>query len=337
MTRLLLGLLVLTFPTLAPAAEPDWRPAATELLKREKPGFGGLSGIVVDHATGHIFVILSDRGVFRSADRGATWARAGDSQPKGRTEAPGCWLIDPTGNSTAMVTALVYGSPIAVSSDRAASWTFLDAKSDHVDWCAVDWTDPERKFVLTLKHESGGLLLASTDAGNSFAEIGKGFGPGWVFDNRTAVVATAKTKESPNSKLLRTTDAGKTFQPCGDFSPVGKDSVQALPKWREGTLYWLTSEGLMSTTDKGATWKKISDVKDGRYGPIFGKDAKQLFVLTKTAIIETIDGGATWSAPISPPNGLKGIANLAWIEYDPKNDVLYMMVMGSDLWRWERR
>jgi photosystem II stability/assembly factor-like uncharacterized protein len=337
MTRFSYCLTVLVIATSAPAADPDWRPVATDLLQREKPGFGGLTGIVVDHATGELWVMLSDRGVYRSVDRGATWTRAGASQQKGRTEAPGCWLLDPTGKSATMVTALVYGAPIAVSPDRAASWSYLDGKSNHIDWCAVDWADPERKFVLALKHESGGLLLASADGGKSFREVGKGFGPGWVFDARTAVVATAKSKEAPASKLLRTIDGGKTFQPCADFSPVGKDSIQALPKWRDGTLYWLTAEGLIATTDKGATWKKVADIKDGRYGPIFGKDAKHMFVLTKAGIVETTDGGATWLSPISPPNGLKGIANLTWLEFDPKNDVLYMMVMGSDLWRWERR
>jgi photosystem II stability/assembly factor-like uncharacterized protein len=333
-----IGILILLAASIsAPGADPDWRPVATTLIKREKPGFGGLSGVLVDHTTGDLWVMLSDRGVFRSADRGATWKQAGAAQQKGRTEAPGCWLLDPTGKSRAMLTALVYGAPIGVSSDRGTTWNYLDAKSNHIDWCAVDWTDPERKFVLALKHESGGLLLASSDGGKSFAEVGKGFGPGWVFDDRTAVVATAKRKDAPNSKLLRTTDGGKTFQPAGDYGPVGKDSVQAQPKWHAGTLYWLTADGLIATTDKGATWKKIADVKDGRYGPIFGKDARQMFVLTKSGIVETTDGGTNWSAPLPPPKGLKGIADLTWLEYDPMNDVLYMMAMGSDLWRWERR
>src|SRR5262245_55189196 len=104
----LLGLFLLSAPALA--GDPHWQPVATDLLKREKAGFGGLCGIVVDHNTGDVWVNLSDRGMFRSADQGKSWKRAGDTQPKGRTETPGCWLLDPTGKSTKMVTALVYGS-----------------------------------------------------------------------------------------------------------------------------------------------------------------------------------------------------------------------------------
>jgi hypothetical protein len=321
-------------PTLAVAA--DWQPIVTDLLKREKTGFGGLCGVVVDHQSGDLWVNLSDRGMFHSSDQGGTWKRVSDTQPKGRTETPGCWLLDPTGKGARMVTALVYGSAIAVSPDQAATWMYLDNKSVHIDWCAVDWTDPDLKFVLALKHEAGGLLLASTDSGKSFVEVGKGYGTGWVFDSRTAVVARGKNKETRKPNLLRTTDGGKSFKSCGDYHPVGTNSAQALPKWRDGALYWLVDDGLIATINNGETWKKLGEIKDAQYGPIFGKDARQMFVLTKAGVVESTDGGATWSKPLAPPKEMKGIGGLSWLEYDPKNDVLYLMKMGSDLYRLAR-
>ena len=136
--------------------------------------------------------------------------------------------------------------------------------------------------------------------------------------------------------LLRTTDGGKTFQPCGDYRPVGTGSAQALPKWRDGTLYWLVDGGLIATADKGATWRKVGEVQGAQYGPVFGKDARHLFVLTKAGVVESTDGGATWSKPLAPPKGLKGTGGLSWLEYDPKADVLYLMKMGSDLYRLDR-
>jgi photosystem II stability/assembly factor-like uncharacterized protein len=336
MIRHLCALLLLACSSPVLAADPEWQPLVTDLLKSEKTGFGGLCGVVVDPKTGEVFINLSDRGMFRSTDQGKTWKRVSDTQPKGRTETPGCWLLDPTGKSGKMVTALVYGSPISVSADRAETWKFTDGKSGHIDWCAVDWTDPDMKFVLALKHEKDGLLIASDDGGKSFREIGKGHGTGWVFDGQTAVVAEAKSKEKPKPNLLRTTDGGKTWKPCGEYSPVGVNSAQALPKWREGTLYWLTETGLIATNDKGETWKKIGEVKDAQYGPIFGKDAKQMFVLTKAGVVESTDGGASWSKSIAAPKEMKGIGGLSWIDYDPKNDIVYLMKMGSDLYQLRR-
>lgn len=336
MTKSLCVWICLSLVSLSQAADSDWQPVTTDLLQREKTGFGGLCGVVVDHASGDLFANLSDRGMFHSGDQGQTWKRVSDTQPKGRTETPGCWLLDPTGKSNRMVSALVYGSPISVSGDRAVTWKSLDGKSGHVDWCAVDWTDPELRFVLALKHEAGGLLLASSDGGQSFIEAGRGFGTGWVFDNQTAVVTQAKSRDQPKPHLLRTTDRGQTFHPCGEFSPVGINSAQALPKWRDDTLYWLVDGGLITTTDKGETWKKIGEIKDAQYGPIFGKDARHLFVLTKSGPVESTDGGVNWSPPLAPPKDMKGIGSLSWLEYDPQHDTLYLMKMGSDLYRLTR-
>jgi photosystem II stability/assembly factor-like uncharacterized protein len=242
-------------------------------------------------------------------------------------------MLDPTGKSKKMVTALVYGAPISISPDHGKTWKKLDGKSGHVDWCAVDWADPEMKFVLALKHEAGGLLLASRDGGKSFSEVGKGYATGWVFDNTTAVVAEAKSKARPRPNLLRTTDGGKTWAPCGQYSPVGSGSAQALPRWRDGKLYWLVEGGMIVTADRGETWKKVCELKDTRYGPVFGKDDKHLFVLAGAGILESRDGGDTWARPIAAPKGLKGVGGLTWIEYDPKGELLYIMKMGSDLYQ----
>jgi BNR/Asp-box repeat len=310
-------------------AAADWEATTAELIKAEKPGYGGLCGVAVDHGTGDVLIDLSDKGLYRSTDQGKSWKKHGPVV-KGRTEWPGCLILDPTGKSRRAVMAHVYGSSIATSPDAGESWTFLNAKSEHVDWAVVDWTDPAMKFVMALKHESGGLLLVSRDGGKSFAEVGKGYASAWIFDGQTGVVAEARTKDRSKPRLMRTTDGGKTFEPVGDFAAT------ALPKWRDDTLFWQVDGALISTTDTGRTWKKLADVKDGQYGPIFGKDAKHLFILAKTGIVESTDGGVAWAKPIPLPKELKGASPLTWLEYDPKNDVVYVMKMGSDLFRLQR-
>lgn len=312
-----------------PAA--DWQAVTTELLQKEKPGYGGLSGVAVDPATGNVFVELSDRGFFRSADQGKTWERLGKEVIKGRTETPGCLQIDPTGKTKRVVSALVYGVPIVVGNSDQDDWRFLDKVSTHVDWCAVDWSDPDMKFILTLKHESGGLLLRSRDGGKSFDEVGKGYGPAWVFDADTAVATLAKSKERPKGSLVRTADGGKTFQPCAEYGPV------SLPHWHDGVLYWLADGVLVKTSNKGEKWEKVGDLKDGRFGPVFGKDAKQMFALTGAGVVETTDGGVTWSKAIAIPAEMKGVSPLTWLAFDPKNDVLYVMKMTSELYKMTKR
>jgi hypothetical protein len=327
-------LLSLTVAFLLPAVgrAADWQPLTTELLAQEKTGFGDLCGVVVDHATGQIIVNLSDRGIFTSSDRGKTWQRLGAKPFKGRTEDPGCFLLDPTGKSKKLLLPLVYGVPISFGTADQGDWRTADQASQHVDWCAADWTDPDLKFLLTLKHESGGVMMLSRDGGKTFEEVGKGFGPAWVFDAKTAVAAKLKTKDNPKGGLVRTADGGRTWQPAGDFTP----GAITLPRWHDKALYWLADGSLFKTTDMALTWEKVSTVKDGRYGPVFGKDANHLFVLTGSGIMESTDGGAAWAKPITPPKEMKGVGGLTWVEYDPNADVLYIMKMGSELYALKR-
>jgi photosystem II stability/assembly factor-like uncharacterized protein len=314
-----------------PLVAAEWEATTTELLRKVKAGYGGLCGVVVDRRTGDVYVDVSERGLFRSTNQGKSWARVGDKPLRGRTEWPGCLLLDCTGKTKRLLVATVYGGPVVVMDKDGKHRKAMHAASAHVDWCSADWTDPGMNFVLALKHESGGLLIASRDGGKSFRNVGKGYGPAWVFDGKTAVVAGAGTKERPAPALLRTTDGGKSFKPCVAHA------AKALPKWHDGTLYWLVKGALVTTTDKGETWRKVGAVKDGRYGPIFGKHARHLFVLTDAGIVESADGGASWSEPLGVPKELGGIGTLTWMEYDPVHDVVYVMRMGSQLFKRTRK
>ena len=37
------------------------------------------------------------------------------------------------------------------------------------------------------------------------------------------------------------------------------------------------------------------------------------------------------------PKDLKGVSALTWLEYDPVHDTLYVMKMGSELFKLERK
>src|SRR5262249_5612982 len=95
---------------IAPSAaeEPAWQAMLGDLPKTERAGFGGLCGFCIDRKTGDVIVNISDRGFYRSTDGAKTFQRISNSQPKGRTEEPGCFRIDPTGTSQTSASAIVY-------------------------------------------------------------------------------------------------------------------------------------------------------------------------------------------------------------------------------------
>src|SRR5262245_59454086 len=106
---------VLLLVLAGPATAAGWGPVTADRAKQEKAGYGGLCGLVIDRATGHLYLNVSDKGLYRSTNGGKTWTPFA-TPFKGRTEWPGCLMLDPTGKSPKLLVALVYGSPVRVGS-----------------------------------------------------------------------------------------------------------------------------------------------------------------------------------------------------------------------------
>ena len=60
-------------------------------------------------------------------------------------------------------------------------------------------------------------------------------------------------------------------------------------------------------------------------------------MLTSAGIVESRDGATTWAKSLPLPAALKGASSLSWLAYDATGDILYVMKMGSDLYRLQRR
>jgi hypothetical protein len=96
----------------------------------------------------------------------------------------------------------------------------------------------------------------------------------------------------------------------------------------EGKGVYCSHAGAESFKPVKDTWKQVCALKI--------KDLKHLFVLSDRGIRESTDGGKTWSKPIPPPKGFV-ITSKTWFQYDAKNDILYLMKAGSDLYKLARR
>src|SRR5262249_7769138 len=90
---LVLGILAAVAAQARAADQPEWKAMLGDLPKAEKAGFGGLCGVYVVHTTGAVIINISDRGFYRSTDGARTFQRISVTQPKGRTEEPGCLLL----------------------------------------------------------------------------------------------------------------------------------------------------------------------------------------------------------------------------------------------------
>ena len=311
-----LALLALTIT----AHAGEWVNISDSTTAPLKPGYGGpTAGIVVDRASGDVFMVVSDLGLWRSADRGATFARCDEKNIGGRCETGWALQADPAGKRLACF--MIYGDS-ALTSDGGKTWTKF--KTSHLDFGAVDWADTGRR-LLAIRHESGGLLTTSDDGGATWKDLEKGFSGCGVLDHATFVA----TKEKEPG-IFRSTDAGAMWAKVSDEKPSA-----GVPVVFDGAAYWPTGKTVLVSGDKGATWSAAGAPVDAGYGPFFDT-AKHFVVVGKSGFSETRDGGQTWQ-PVAPlPAGFvmaRVGPNFAW---DPRADVFYASTMTKPTFKYQR-
>ncbi|PHS65610.1 MAG: hypothetical protein COB12_06840 [Flavobacterium sp.] len=103
--------------------------------------------------------------------------------------------------------------------------------------------------------------------------------------------------------VWRTTDAGITWTPLGDyFSNLSVYSVTMDPQ-DSNTYYFGSSSGLIyKSIDAGATWSQLADLSNSLVNKILihPTDSNIIYASSQNAgMYMTTDGGASWTSPIN--------------------------------------
>jgi len=151
----------------------------------------------------------------------------------------------------------------------------------------------------------GGGLYASTDAGQTFKQLGMRSMVQLVSvdfsdpDRKTVVFGTHGEKQ----QLYRSTNGGQDFQNIGGTLPADAHSSES-PIVINSQTYLLgacgTNDtgvcGIFRTTDAGASWSKVSALKVSHYGaPLWASNGAIYWpMLFSTGIAKSTDSGKTW-------------------------------------------
>jgi photosystem II stability/assembly factor-like uncharacterized protein len=313
----------------AAAEKQTWVPISASVLAKVKPGYPGkTAGVTVDPATGDVYLVVPDQGLWKSTDHGETFARIDGGKVGGRCETGFALDFDPAGKRLACF--MIYGSS-AWTLDAGKTWTAT--KSSHLDFGAVDWAE-SAKCLLALRHEAGGRLTLSADAGKTWKDLDKSFTHLGLFDSKTLLASRGRG-------ILRSDDGGTTWTSVSEITPAG--SVMRVYYDNTGTVgYWTSAKGLLVSKDRGRSWtiadKPAGDAKPsaGIVGPLFGKSADEMVIVAKDGIHESTDGGKTWARVAPLPEGFSvgGVGpNYAW---DPVGGYFYASSMGKETYRYQR-
>jgi xyloglucan-specific exo-beta-1,4-glucanase len=157
-------------------------------------------------------------------------------------------------------------------------------------------------FVLLHSPENSTTTYRSTDFGANWTPV-----TGLAVNNARPVadaVNPAKfyVYDRPSGQLLVSVDGGVSFSPKAQLSGWGSDWVRATPG-REGDLWMcLQWNGLVHSTDSGATFTKVGAINScsgvglGKAAPNASYPTLYLWgaVDTKRGLMRSIDQGASW-------------------------------------------
>lgn len=329
------GILFLTLLQMARAGDTDtgWVNISDSLVMAVTNGGtaipwpGDTSGVAVDCASGTLYLDVCNVGLWQSTDHGNTFHRVADGQISGRSEFGYSLNCDPRGRRMA---CFLLDGKCGMTLDGGQTWQQFAPMGRNWDYGAVDWSDANPRWIFAGRHESGGEMYVSDNAGVSWHFIGKHpeFTSVGIFDGGTMVAGT-------DSGIMRSTDGGETWRKISKFHPVGRVAV-----YFHGKTWWLTREGLITSRDKGEIWQRVgtSPSPNAGWGPLFGKDARHIIVADFDGILQSNNGGKTWKriAPMPPFEGglvpkLPGeFLSIAW---DPNGDIVYASRMGSAAYR----
>ena len=226
--------------------------------------------VVYVAALGHAYTPNAERGVFKSADGGATWAKVLDQGP----DVGASDLAMATGNPNLLFATMwrarrppwsVYapiddpGSGLYRSRDGGQTWMHLTgAGLPDGDWgrTAVG-VSPDGKRVYALIDAKKGGLYRSDDGGDTWILANSDrriTSRAWYFGNLTVDPQNPDVIYMPNVALYRSEDGGKTISVLRG-APGGDDYHQIWVDPKDSSRMVLgTDQGTTISVNYGKTW-----------------------------------------------------------------------------------
>lgn len=257
-----------------------------------------------------VYAGLEGLGLYRSADRGRTWAPAG---------LPGELFYDLTVDPAHPETVLAATrSGLYKTTNRGIQFQLL-------------WTDLEGVQALSFVPGQTGVLLAgnasglwkSTDAGTSWLHIGAK--PGRItalaIDPRTPRVLYAGLA---SGALFKSTDGGLTWRRLRSGQGLPVTSL-AIDPAAPSVVYAGLGRRLFRSLDRGATWARVGTGLPGNLGIALAVTRSELLAGTSSGLFRSTDRALTFQAlrqDFPPPP----VHDLALDRQDPPR--LYARVNG---------
>jgi len=255
---------------------------------------------------------------------GTTWSHLGSGSGSDTITNRPSWIVyDPVSPGTFWESGIYHqDSGINKTTDNGLTFHRLGSIF-HNDYVSVDFSDPNRQTLLAGGHEQTQTVYRSTNGGQTWTNIGATIPANTKFSTNPLVVNTQtyvvnlSGYATATAGIARTTNGGISWQIVTTVPP--NDGPPLLTS--NGTIYWSSGNGLLKSTDSGATWSVVgsnlqpvrpNELPDGRLLSISGSN-----------LVVSADGGATWS-----PVGVPVPFSPAGLVYSPARKAVF-------IWHWD--
>lgn len=285
----------------SPDKGETWQAIST-LLKPE--GNKSLSQVSVyrlfedPHDSNAFYWASRESGLLYTYDAGKSWQQATGALSKGFIYSV---AVHPQDKCTLYVTN---GVQVFMSTDCSRSWSeiYRESTSDRVVSLTIR---PNSPFKIVMA-KRGGDILESSDAGVSWQVLKR--------LNTTVVDIVADPHEdgrlfvaTQSKGLYRSTDGGKTWvsltSKMNKLTGVTEYRRLYLSPENAGTLYWISTFGILTSRDGGDTWLYFKLLTPPGSARIYGfavnpKNEKEMYYTAtingRSTFYRSIDGGENW-------------------------------------------
>lgn len=291
----------------------------------KQPWPTGCAGCCVNRLTGDVMVNFIGFGLWKSSDRGETWTRLDGGVISGRGESG--WSVQADQDDPKRVAVFSLDGDAGYTTD-GVHWSKFAGMGRNWDFGSVDWASPDAQVIMAGKHESGGEVDLSTDGGKHWKKMSIKMDPQSHKNACMIGVLDAKTFIYSNADgIQRSSDGGASWSHVSNVQPRSK-----IPVLFKNVHYLCTSNGLIASHDKGATWDVQGAAVDIAEGPYFGADEKTIVAAGPKGVFKTTDAGKTWSKISDPASKDRSYSfSTDWFgtyTWDPVHNVIYATAMS---------
>jgi photosystem II stability/assembly factor-like uncharacterized protein len=271
-------------------------------------------------------------GLFKTVNGGRRW-RPLPGAPAETALVAGFFAISHQGSGTVYLALEAdentgEGNGVFRSHDQGRTWEgpFTEGMFTRFNSIAIDPKRPGTLYVGQF-HDFG--LYKSTDAGESWSFTGNfaNVGPIAIHPvrSRTLYVAGSIWPDYENG-IFKSSDGGEAWAVS---YPEGGRHLAIAPS-RPATVYAATNDGIIVTTNGGATWRKLSSTAGWIFIQGLVVDptrARTVYAsIRERGVMKSVDGGKTWQALNM---GLPSIMEVGKLVIDPTGRTLHLALRDS--------